>query len=133
MSKDSNSRNNATALLEQEELVQAIGENSVCVTITTGSALGASLLAFNMVARSFGKEEHSPQEWVELLFANTLNAQKSVWMYSVKTRNNKKLHEELKVINRLFTVPSPEHPAYAERRMAKMDAIDACEAKYGVQ
>lgn len=126
-------RNNAQALAEQEEIVNAIGEDSVCVTIRTGSALGAILLAFNQTARKHGAEEHSPQEWCELELANALTARKRAWEYSAKTQNNKAFAEEMRVISKLFNVPSPEHPKYMERMVARFDAEQTCRAKYGIQ
>lgn len=125
--------NNATALAEQEALVEAIGENSVCVSITTGSPLGASLLAFNAIARKHGQEEHSPQEWVELELANALTARKRAWEYSAKTRSNKDYVAEMVTIAKLFTVPAPDHAKYLERMTARFEAEQACRAKYGVQ
>lgn len=126
-------RNNATALQEQEELVAAIAEDSVCVTITTGSSLGASLLAFNSIARQYGEQELSAQEWAEKELPNALTARKRAWEYSAKTQNNKAYVEEMRVIGKLFTVPTPDHVKYQERLMARYEAEQACRAKYGVQ
>jgi|HubBroStandDraft_2_1064218.scaffolds.fasta_scaffold173180_1 hypothetical protein len=127
------SRDNSKAMLEQEEIVNAIGEDTVCVTIRTGSALGAILLAFNQIARKHGAEEHSPQEWCELELQNALTARKRAWEYSAKTQSNKAFAEEMRVISKLFTVPAPDAPKYMERLQARFEAEQTCRAKYGVQ
>lgn len=126
-------RDNSTAMQEQEEIVNAIGEDTICVTIRTGSPLGASLLAFNQIARKHGQEEHSPQEWVELELANALTARKRAWEYSAKTQSNKAFAEEMRVIAKLFTVPAPDQPKYMERLQARFEAEQTCRAKYGIQ
>ena len=126
-------RDNATALAEQEAIVQAISEDSICVTITTGSALGASLLAFNQIARKYGEPELSPQEWVEKELPNALTARKRAWEYSAKTQTNKAFVAEMVTISKLFTVPPAEHPEYQRRMLARFEAEQACRAKYGIQ
>jgi len=127
------SRDNSKAMLEQEAIVDAIGEDTVCVEIRTGSALGASLLAFNQIASKYGAEQHSPQEWVELELANALTARKRAWEYSAKTQANKAFAEEMRVISKLLTVPAPDAPKYMERLQARFEAEQTCRAKYGVQ
>ena len=130
MGKD---RDNSKALAEQEEIVNAIGEDTVCVTIRTGSTLGAILLAFNQIARAHGQEEHSPQEWVELELQNALTARKRTWEYSATTRNNKAFVAEMIAIKKLFTVPEPDHANYLSRMQARFEAEQNCRTKYGIQ
>jgi hypothetical protein len=130
MSKD---RDNSKALVEQEELLAAIGEDSVIAEVRSGSPLGATLLAFNQIARMHGRQEASPQEWSELAIKTGLLAIKRTWEYSATTRNNKAYVEEMKAIAKLFTVPEPEHPKYLERMSARYEAEQNCRAKYGVQ
>lgn len=126
-------RDNSVALQEQEALLQAIEEDSVCVEIFTGHAIGASLLAFNQIARQHGKGERSPQEWAELAIHDGLLAIKRTWEYSAKTRNNKAFVEEMRAITKLFTLPPTEHPKYHDRLQARFDAEQACRSKYGIQ
>jgi hypothetical protein len=125
--------NNANALAEQEAIVKAIGEDSVCVSITTGSALGATLLAFNQIARKYGQAEMSPQELVDAELPNALTARKRAWEYSDKTRSNKAFVEEMRVIAKLFHVPASDHAEYHKRMSARFEAEQACRAKYGIQ
>lgn len=126
-------RNNAAALAEQEMIVDAIAENAVCVTITAGSPLGASLVAFNQIARQYGEDELTPQEWVDKELPNALLARKRAWKYAADTRNDKAFAEEMRAISKLFTVPAPDHAKYQERLFARFEAEQNCRAKYGVQ
>jgi hypothetical protein len=126
-------RDNSTALAEQEALVDAIQENDVCVSLTSGSALGATLLAFNQVARKHSRSEKSPQEWAEIAIATGLLALKRSWEYTANTKNTKAFADEMKTISKLFHVPSPEHPKYLERMSARFEAEQNCRAKYGIQ
>lgn len=124
---------NSKAMAEQEQLLDAIQENAVCVTILAGSALGASLLAFNQIARQYGEPELSAQEWVEKELPNALLARKRAWKYSADTRNLKAYAEEMRAIAKLFTVPAPDQPKYMERMVARFEAEQNCRAKYGIQ
>jgi hypothetical protein len=126
-------RNNATALAEQEALVDAIQENDVCVSLTSGSVLGSTLLAFNQTARKHNRKEMSPQEWAEIAIATGLLALKRSWEYTANTKNTKAFADEMKTISKLFTVPTPEHPKYMERMVARFEAEQNCRAKYGIQ
>lgn len=126
-------RDNSTAMAEQESLLVAIAENGVCVEIKAGSPLGATLLAFNQTASKHGRKELSPQEWAELAIATGLLAIKRTWEYSAKTQNNKGFVEEMRSIAKLFTVPAPEHPEYQKRMFARFEAEQHCRAKFGVQ
>lgn len=128
-----NGRDNSAALAEQEAIVDAIAENAVCVTITAGSALGASLIVFNQVARLHNESELSPQEWVEKELPNALLARKRAWEYAAKTRNEKAFAEEMRAITKLFTVPASDHPKYMERMVARFEAEQAARLKYGIQ
>ncbi len=129
----SKTRDNSTALAEQEALVEAIAQNDECVSITSGSPIGATLLAFNQTASKHNRKEMSPQEWAELAIATGLLAIKRTWEYSAKTQNNKAFVDEMRTISRLFTVPAPDHVNYQQRMLARFEAEQACRAKYGVQ
>lgn len=126
-------RDNSTALAEQELILDAIAENEVCVSITAGSALGASLIAFNQIARKYNEPELTPQEWVEKELPNALLARKRAWEYAAKTRSEKAFAEEMRAITKLFTVPPSDHPKYMERMVARFEAEQSCRAKYGIQ
>lgn len=127
------SRDNAKALAEQEEIVQAISENEVCVTIHAGTALGASLIAFNQVASKYNVPPRTPQEWVEQELPNALLARKRAWEYAATTRNEKAFADEMRVIAKLFNVPTSNHPKFQERMLARFEAEQSCRAKYGIQ
>ena len=73
---------NSNALAEQEAIVDAIAEDTECVSITTGMPIGAILIAFNQTAKAFGRKEMSAQEWAELAIAQGLTAIKRSWKYS---------------------------------------------------
>lgn len=126
-------RDNSIAMQEQEEILDAIRENSVLVEIHSSSALGATLLAFNQTARQYGKPEMDAQAWVEQELPNALLARKRTWEYSAKTKNNKAFVEEMKAISKLFTIPESTHVKYQERMLARFEAEQACRVKYGVQ
>lgn len=126
-------RDNSTALAEQELILDAISENEICASITAGSALGASLIAFNQIARKYGESELTPQEWVEKELPNALLARKRAWEYASKTRSEKAFAEEMRAITKLFTVPPSDHPKYMERMVARFEAEQNCRAKYGIQ
>jgi hypothetical protein len=129
----SKNTDNSIALAEQEQLVQAIAENDVCVEITAGSPLGATLLAFNQTARKAGRKELAPQEWAEIAIATGLLALRRSWEYTAITRNTKAFADEMRTIAKLFTVPASEHPKFQERMLARYEAEQACRAKYGIQ
>lgn len=129
----SKNKDNSTALAEQEALLESIGENLPCVEILSGSSLGATLLAFNQVARLHGRKELAPQEWAELAIATGLLAIKRTWEYSAKTQNNKSFVDEMKAIAKLFTVPASDQPKYLERMTARYEAEQTCRLKYGIQ
>ena len=126
-------KDNSTALADQEAILEAISEDSVLVEIRSSSPLGASLLAMNTIAKQYGQAEQSPQMWAEQELENGIKARKRTWDYSAKTQNRKALEEELIVIKRLFTVPAESDPHYTERYMARARAMDACQAKHGIQ
>lgn len=123
----------STAMSDQELIVNAISEDSVCVELKTGSPLGATLVAFNQTAKKHGRKEMSPQEWAEIAIATGLLALKRSWEYTAVTRNTKAFVDEMKTIAKLFTVPTPEHPKYLERMSARFEAEQNCRAKYGIQ
>ena len=127
------SKDNSKAMAEQEEIVQAIAQNDVCVTITAGSPLGATLVAFNQTASKHSRKEQSPQEWAEIAIATGLLALKRSWEYTANTKNTKAFADEMRTIAKLFTVPAPEHPKYLERMTARYEAEQNCRAKYGIQ
>lgn len=127
------SRDNSKALAEQDEIVAAISENSTIVEITSGSPLGATLVAFNQTASKHGRKELTPQEWAEIAIATGLLALKRSWEYTANTRNTKDFVNEMRTIAKLFTVPAPEHPKYLERMSARYEAEQNCRAKYGIQ
>lgn len=126
-------RDNSNALVEQAELVEAIGADTLIVEIRSSSPLGATLLAFNQTARKHGRKELGSQEWAELAVATGLLAIKRTWEYSAKTQNNKGFVEEMRVIAKLFTVPAPDHTEYGKRMFARFEAEQACRAKFGIQ
>ena len=126
-------KDNSKAMAEQEELVTAIGENTVCVSITTAQPIGAALLTFNQTASKHNRSEKSPQEWAELAIATGLLALKRSWEYTAKTRNSADFVNEMRQIAKLFTVPEPEHPKYMERMQSRFEAEQNCRAKYGIQ
>lgn len=126
-------RDNSKAMVEQEELLQAISDDTVLVEVRSSSALGASLLTFNQTAAKHGRKELAPQEWAELAIATGLLAIKRTWEYSATTRNNKAYVQEMKDIARLFTVPDSTHAKYLERMTARFEAEQNCRAKFGVQ
>ena len=126
-------KDNSKAMAEQEELLDAIKEDAVCVSITAGSPLGATLLAFNQIARQYDEKELSAQEWAEQELPNALLARKRAWKYSADTRNLKAYAEEMRAIGKLFTVPAPAHAKYMERMVARFEAEQNCRAKYGIQ
>ena len=126
-------KDNSKAMAEQEAIVDAIGENTVCVAITTASPIGAALLTFNQTASKHGRSEKSPQEWAELAIATGLLALKRSWEYTAKTRNSADFVNEMRQIAKLFTVPEPEHPKYLERMQSRFEAEQNCRAKYGIQ
>jgi hypothetical protein len=130
MAKD---KDNPQALTEQEALLDAIKENEVCVSITSGSAIGATLLAFNQTARKHNRKEMGAQEWAELAIATGLLAMKRAWEYSAETKNSRFYVDEMKNIAKLFTVPEPTQPKFLERMTARYEAEQACRAKYGIQ
>jgi hypothetical protein len=127
------SRDNSKALAEQEQIVNAISENEVCVSITSGSPLGATLVAFNQVASKYNRKEMTPQEWAEVAIATGLLALKRSWEYTANTKNIKAFTDEMKTIAKLFNVPDPTHPKYMERMVARFEAEQNCRAKYGIQ
>jgi hypothetical protein len=127
------SKDNSKALAEQEAIVAAIAENDVCVSISSGSPLGATLVAFNQTASKHNRKEMSPQEWAEIAIATGLLALKRSWEYTANTRNQKEFVAEMRTIAKLFTVPAPEHPKYLERMSARYEAEQNCRAKYGIQ
>jgi hypothetical protein len=129
----SKTRDNSLALEEQNQIVEAMQEDAVCVSITAGSVLGALLLAFNAVARQFDEDELSPQEWVEKELPNALLTRKRAWKYAMDTRNEKAYADEMRTIAKLFTVPAPDHVKYLERMTARFEAEQACRVKYGIQ
>ena len=126
-------KDNSKALMEQEAIVTAIAENDVCVEIRSGSALGASLVAFNQTASKHNRKEMTPQEWAEIAIATGLLALKRSWEYTANTRNIKSFTDEMRAIAKLFNVPAPEHPKYMERMVARFEAEQNCRAKYGIQ
>ena len=126
-------KDNSKAMAEQEELVTAIGENTVCVSITTAQPIGAALLTFNQTASKHNRTERSPQAWAELAIATGLLALKRSWEYTANTRNTKDFINEMRTIAKLFSVPAPEHPKYLERMSARYEAEQNCRAKYGIQ
>jgi hypothetical protein len=126
-------KDNSKAMAEQEELVTAIGENTVCVSITTAQPIGAALLTFNQTACKHNRSEKSPQEWAELAIATGLLALKRSWEYTAKTRNSSAFVDEMRQIAKLFTVPAPEHSKYMERMQSRFEAEQNCRAKYGIQ
>jgi hypothetical protein len=126
-------KDNSKAMAEQEQIVNAIAENDVCVSITSGSPLGATLVAFNQTASKHNRKEMTPQEWAEIAIATGLLALKRSWEYTAITRNTKAFAEEMRTIAKLFTVPAPEHPKYLERMTARYEAEQNCRAKYGIQ
>jgi len=130
MSKE---RDNSKALAEQEAIVDAIAEDTQCVSITTATATGAILVAFNQVARTYGRPEMSPQEWAVLAISTGLTAIKRSWKYSADTQSRKDYVEEMRSIKKLFTVPDSTHPKYLERMTARFEAEQNCALKYGVQ
>ncbi len=127
------SKDNSKAMAEQEAIVEAIGENTICVEITTASPIGAALLTFNQTSSKHGRQEKSPQEWAELAIATGLLALKRSWEYTAKTRNNTAFTEEMRTIAKLFTVPAPDHSKYIDRMTARYEAEQNCRAKYGIQ
>jgi hypothetical protein len=127
------SKDNSKAMAEQEQVLSAIQENSVCVEITSGSPLGATLVAFNQTAAKHNRKEQTPQEWAEIAIATGLLALKRSWEYTANTRNTKEFANEMRTIAKLFTVPAPEHPKYLERMSARFEAEQNCRAKYGIQ
>jgi hypothetical protein len=128
-----NNRDNSNALAEQEAIVNAIGEDTQCVSITTAMPIGAVLLAFNQIAKQYGRTEMSPQEWAELAISTGLTAIKRSWKYSADTQSRKDYVEEMRAIKKLFTVPDSTHPMYLQRMTARFEAEQNCAAKYGVQ
>ncbi len=128
-----NERDNSKALAEQEQILEAIAENNVIVTIASGSALGAAIIAFNQTAKAYGRKEMSAQEWAEVAIPNGLLALKRSWKYTADTRNTKEFAEEMRTIGKLFTVPAPEHPKYLERMSARYEAEQNCRVKFGIQ
>jgi len=127
------SKDNSKAMLEQEQIVASIAENNVVVEITSGSPLGATLVAFNQVAEKHNRKAMSPQEWAEIAIATGLLALKRSWEYTANTRNVKAFTDEMRTIAKLFTVPGSEHPKFLERMTARFEAEQACRAKYGIQ
>lgn len=127
------SKDNSKAMVAQEELVAAIGNDTVIVEIRSSSALGASLLAFNQIAEQYGEEQLDPQAWVDKELPNALLARKRAWKYSADTRNTKAFAEEMRTIAKLFTVPAPDHANYMPRMQARFEAEQNCRAKYGIQ
>ena len=130
MAKD---KDNSKALAEQEEIVAAIAEDSVCVEITTAMPIGAVLVAFNQTAKMYGKAERTPQAWAEDFIADGLKAQVRTWKYTLETQNLKEHKVEMLAIKKLFTVPEKDHEKYHERLMARFEAEQNCNAKYGIQ
>lgn len=126
-------KDNSKALAEQEAIVDAIAENSECVSITTATPLGAMLVAFNQTAKQYGRKEMSPQEWAEYAIPAGLIALKRSWKYTSDTRNLKEYANEMRAIGKLFTVPAPDHAKYQERMIARFEAEQNCRAKYGIQ
>jgi hypothetical protein len=126
-------RDNSTAMQEQEALLKAIKSDEIVVSISAATALGASLLAFNSIASKFGKQEKTPQEWAEQAIQQGLEAIRRTWEYSEKTRTNKEFANEMRTIAKLFHVPESTHPKYQERMLARFEAEQACRAKYGIQ
>jgi hypothetical protein len=129
----SKNKDNSNAVAEQEAIVQAIGEDTQCVSITTAMPIGAILIAFNQIARQYGQPEMSPQERAEIAIADGLTAKKRAWKYSADTQNRKDYVEEMRAIKKLFTVPESTHPKYLERMTARFEAEQNCALKYGVQ
>src|SRR5258708_25165149 len=127
------SKDNSKAMAEQDMIIAAIGENTVCVEITSGSPLGATLVAFNQTASKHNRAEQTPQEWAEIAIATGLLALKRSWEYTANTRNMKEFVSEMRTIAKLFTVPAPEHAKYLERMSARHEAEQNCRAKYGIQ
>lgn len=127
------SKDNSKALAEQEEIVEAIAQDSVCVTITTAMPIGATLVAFNQIARQYGRKELGLQEWAELAIATGLTAIKRSWKYTAETQNLKEYAEEMRAIAKLFTVPAPDHVKFIERMTARYEAEQNCRVKYGIQ
>jgi hypothetical protein len=126
-------KDNSKAMQEQEQIVASIAENNVVVEITSGSPLGATLVAFNQTAEKHNRKAMTPQEWAEIAIATGLLALKRSWEYTANTRNTKEFANEMRTIAKLFTVPAPEHPNYMARMQARFEAEQNCRAKYGIQ